>query len=530
MKAKDLKNSILQMAVQGKLVPQDSNDEPASVLLERIRKERSELIAEKKIKFPKGGESVIYRASDGSHYEKRIDAKGHVLSDACIDDEIPFEIPNGWEWARLGSALELNSGLGYKKDNLAVKDDCMMRVLRGGNIGEADTPIIKDNDVMISSQFVDDDLILQNGQIITPAVTSLENVGKAAIVRTADGNTVCGGFVFFLTPYLEIDWHSEYLLRYLTSPPHVSFCRARVKKSGQAFYNLSKTSLNSALIPLPPLAEQRRIAERVEELMPLVDEYGVLEESREALDSELPERLQKSVLQRAVQGKLVPRDPSDEPASVLLERIREERTKLVAEKKVKFPKGGESVIYRASDGGYYEKRIDAKGRVLSDECIDDEIPFEVPEGWEWVRLGCLFDMQAGKNISASLIDDTPSAEKAIPCFGGNGVRGFVAEANRFESHQVIGRQGALCGCVNYAEGPFYATEHAVVVSCFGGVGDEWAGLILTGLNLNQYATATAQPGLSVSKISDVLTPLPPLTEQRRIARRVNEVFAYLTNQ
>ena len=334
----------------------------------------------------------MYSVSDGSHYEKRIDAKGHVLSDECIDDEIPFEIPNGWEWARLGSALELNSGLGYKKDNLAVKDDCMMRVLRGGNIGEADTPIIKDNDVMISSQFVDDDLILQNGQIITPAVTSLENVGKAAIVRTADGNTVCGGFVFFLTPYLEIDWHSEYLLRYLTSPPHVSFCRARVKKSGQAFYNLSKTSLNSALIPLPPLAEQRRIAERVEELMPLVDEYGVLEESREALDSELPERLQKSVLQRAVQGKLVPRDPSDEPASVLLERIREERTKLVAEKKVKFPKGGESVIYRASDGGYYEKRIDAKGCLLSEECIDDEIPFEIPESWEWARLGNLLSV------------------------------------------------------------------------------------------------------------------------------------------
>ena len=159
----------------------------------------------------------------------------------------------------------------------------------------------------------------------------------------------------------------------------------------------------------------------------------------------------------------------DEPASILLERIREERAKLVAEKKAKFPKGGESVIYRGSDGGHYEKRIDAEGRVLSDECIEGEIPFEIPEGWEWVRLGSLFDMQAGKSIPASLIDDAPSAEQAIPCFGGNGIRGFVAKANRFESHQVIGRQGALCGCVNYAEGPFYATEHAVVVSCFGGI-------------------------------------------------------------
>ena len=126
------------------------------------------------------------------------------------------------------------------------------------------------SDVMISAEFVDESLLLRDGQIITPAVTSLENVGKAAIVRSADGNTVCGGFVFFLTPFLENPWHSEYLHRYLISPAHIAFCRSVVKKSGQAFYNLSKSSLNLALIAIPPLAEQRRIANEVDRLFKIL--------------------------------------------------------------------------------------------------------------------------------------------------------------------------------------------------------------------------------------------------------------------
>ena len=265
-----LRKSVLQMAVQGKLVPQDPADEPASELLERIREQRRKLVADGNAKFPKGGESVIYVGSDGRRYEKRVDARGRKSEPVCIEDEIPFEIPDSWDWARLESVLQLNSGLGYKKDNLAVKSDRMVRVLRGGNIGEGDEPLVKDSDVMISTEFVDDNLLLRNGQIITPAVTSLENVGKAAIVRNADGNTVCGGFVFFLTPVLSTPCHSEYLHRYLTSPSHIAFCKSTVKKSGQAFYNLSKASLNSALVAIPPLAEQRRIVERIEQLIPLI--------------------------------------------------------------------------------------------------------------------------------------------------------------------------------------------------------------------------------------------------------------------
>ena len=265
-----LRKSVLQLAVRGGLAPQDPTDEPAGVLLERIRGQRRQLVAEGKMKAPKGGESIIFAGSDGRRYEKRADAKGRESEPACIEDELPFEIPEGWEWARLESVLQLSSGLGYKKDSLTVKSERMVRVLRGGNIGEGDEPLVRDNDVLISTEFVDDSLLLRDGQIITPAVTSLENVGKAAIVRAADGNTVCGGFVFFLTPFLENPWHSEYLHKYLTSPTHIAFCKTVVKKSGQAFYNLSKSSLNSALIAIPPLAEQHRIANEVDRLFKIL--------------------------------------------------------------------------------------------------------------------------------------------------------------------------------------------------------------------------------------------------------------------
>ncbi|MBM6786856.1 restriction endonuclease subunit S, partial [Collinsella tanakaei] len=136
----------------------------------------------------------------------------------------------------------------------------------------------------------------------------------------------------------------------------------------------------------PPLAEQRRIAERVSELMPLVEAYGELEDAREALDAALPDRLRRSVLQEAVRGRLAPQDPSDEPAGELLGRIRAERRELAAEGKMRLPRGGDSAIFTGSDGRRYEKRVDAKGRESEPVCIEDEIPFEIPEGWAWARL------------------------------------------------------------------------------------------------------------------------------------------------
>ena len=225
------------------------------------------------------------------------------------------------------------------------------------------------------------------------------------------------------------------------------------------------------------------------------------------------QQLKNSILQMAVQGKLVPQDPNDEPASVLLERIRAEKEKLIKEGKIKKEKNP-SVIFRGADNLPYEK-IGKNAPV----CIADEVPFEIPESWEWCRIGELFFLQAGKNISSSSISEKPFAN-AIPCYGGNGIRGYVKSSNRSGDYPIIGRQGALCGNINRATGDFYATEHAVCVTTFSNTNVSWACVFLKALNLNQYATATAQPGLAVGTINRVLIPVPPVTEQRRITEKL----------
>ena len=230
-------------------------------------------------------------------------------------------------------------------------------------------------------------------------------------------------------------------------------------------------------------------------------------------------QLKNSILQWAIQGKLVPQDPNDEPASVLLERIRAEKAKLVKEKKIKKDKN-ESIIYRGEDNSYYEKFI-ATGEV---KCIDEEIPFEIPKGWEWCRLKHMCSMQAGKNISASEIYDEKSVLHPYRCVGGNGLRGFTNTFNAEGHFAIIGRQGALCGCLNIESGKFYATEHAVVVNGFGIIPSLFIYYFFTALNLNQYATATAQPGLAVSNIVEVFIPLPPLPEQLRIVSKIEKLL------
>ena len=208
-------------------------------------------------------------------------------------------------------------------------------------------------------------------------------------------------------------------------------------------------------------------------------------------------KLRQKILDLAIHGKLVPQDPNDEPASVLLERIRAEKERLIAEGKIKRSKKSAT-----SDTSHYEN---------------------VPEGWCITTIGEVFNLQAGKNISANDIHEF-SREFPYACYGGNGIRGYVSDYNKEGRFPIIGRQGALCGNVNFAEGKFYATEHAVVVTCIAGVNVEWARYVLEAMNLNQYATATAQPGLSVATVNEVEFLLPPLKEQCRIAEFVANCF------
>ena len=214
--------------------------------------------------------------------------------------------------------------------------------------------------------------------------------------------------------------------------------------------------------------------------------------------------LKASILQHALQGKLVPQDPSDEPASILLTKIAKEKQKLFKEGKIK-----------------KQKKLPA--------IAEKEIPFKIPESWEWVRIGTVFNLQAGKTKTSSQIHSEKSDINKYPCYGGNGLRGYVDDYNRDGDFALIGRQGALCGNINFAHGKFYATEHAVVVEYFSETNVSWSGLFLEALNLNQYAMATAQPGLAVSNIKNVLIPVPPVKEQKRIVAKIEELMP-LVNQ
>ena len=535
MKAQDLKNSILQMAVQGKLVPQDLADEPASVLLERIRQERAKLIKEKKIKAPKGGESGIYRGSDGSRYEKRVDAKGRESEPVCIDDEIPFEIPESWEWVRLSTIAEVLNG--DRGKNYPAKSKLKDEGIPFVSALNIDGGIVSLNQMkyLSAEQFEalragklnrDDIVFCIRGSLGKFGIFPFDSGAIASslvIVRINDSELVT-------LPYLRL---------LLGSP--ITAQQIRIQNNGTAQPNLAANSFMNFIYPVPPLAEQRRIAERVSELMPLVEEYGELEDEREALDAALPGRLRKSVLQMAVEGKLAPQDPSDEPASVLLERIRAERAKLVEERKIKAPKGGESVIYLGSDGRRYEKC--GKGEPV---CIDDEIPFDIPKGWEWARLATFFTKMGSGSTPAGgrkvYKDEGPMLIRSQNVHN-DGLRlDDVAHFDRslFERRSthvepndmllnITGASIGRCAVAPEEIGDADVNQHVLIMRPICPETNAFIHkAVLSELVQSQIMgsqVGATKEGLSAAKASSLLVPVPPLAEQSQIVERLDSILA-----
>ena len=371
MTAQQLKNSILQMAVQGKPVPQDPNDEPASVLLERIRAEKERLIKEKKIKREKNP-SVIFKGADNTPYEKIGD---EVRS---LADEVPFDIPDSWEWVRLGNIGETNIGLTYKPSDVTSDG---VPVLRSNNIQNGQ---IDYSELLYVSCAVPERAYAHKGDILICARNgSRALVGKSAIVD-ADGMAF-GAFMAIYrsscNPYIQL-FINSYLFR------------GQLEGATTTTINqVTQEMLKRQLCPLPPIQEQLRIVQKYTELQPLIAAYSNAYDKAQILITAFPEALKKSILQEAVQGKLVPQDPSDEPAEALLKRIRAEKQRLIKEGKIKKDKH-ESVIFRR-DNSHYEKRSS------EEVCIDDEIPFEIPESWAWARLSSFGVFSSGKTPSMS---------------------------------------------------------------------------------------------------------------------------------
>ena len=464
MNAQQLKNAILQEAITGRLVPQDPNDEPASVLLDRIRKEKAKLVKEGKLKKKDLEEKPISK------------------------EEIPFEIPESWEWVRIGDIFIHASGKQQSSKNKNTGN--LQKYITTSNLYWG--RFVLDN--LKEMYFTDEELktcSAQKGDLLV--CEGGAGYGRSAI-WDKDYNICLQNHVHRLRPVVFGLCEYAYYLIYFLKESN------RLLSVGTAMPGLSANRLKELLVPLPPLAEQHRIVAKIEELLPKVEEYGKAQEALDKLNAELPERLKKSILQEAITGKLVPQDPNDEPASVLLDKIRKEKAKLVKEGKLK------------------------KKDFIETPISKDEIPFEIPESWEWVRIKSIMSLQAGKNVTSSDIKNEQNSLFTYPCYGGNGLRGYVKKYNNIGCYPLIGRQGALCGNVNMAQGKFWATEHAVVTDGYNMTDVKWQFYFLTALNLNRFATATAQPGLAVSTIVEALIPLPPLAEQHRIVAKIEELL------
>ena len=508
MNGKQLKNSILQWAIQGKLVPQDPNDEPASVLLERIREEKARLVKEKKIKKDKN-ESIIFRGDDNSHYEKFAD--GAVK---CIDDEIPFEIPQSWCWARFGTIM-INRD--FERIPLSVSQRQNLDKIYDyyGASGVIDK---------VDKYLFDKDLLLigEDGANLINRSTPIAFVasGKYWVNNHAHVLDVCGGMRLY---YIALFINAISLVDYVT---------------GTAQPKMNQEKMNSILVAVPPKDEQTRIINRFSIIEPLVNKYDLKTKSLEQLNSSIFINLKKSVLQEAIQGRLVPQDPNDESASVLLERIRAEKAKLFKDGKLKKKDLVDSVIFKGEDNKYYEKI----GPEVT--CIDDEIPFEIPDSWAWIRLGNIFQHNTGKALNGSnqkgvfydyittsnlywnsfvlgklrsmpFTDDeldkcTVKKGDLLVCEGGDIGRSAIWNYDydiRIQNH--IHRLRAYTPiCTMFVYYTLYLYKHT------GLIGGKGIGI----------------QGLSSNALHKLLLPLPSIAEQKRIVDKVEFVIASITRR
>ena len=460
MNAQQLKNAILQEAIQGRLVPQDPTDEPASALLERIRGEKERLVKAGKLK------------------KKDLEVK------PISEDEIPFEIPDSWEWVRLGEVSTYANT--KKKVNASAADPNLWGldledIERGGRllayktVGErkavGDKTCFSAGDILYSKlrPYLLKILVAPKDGICTPEIIPFTCYGE-----------ICKEFVVNLLKSVYVD-------EYINS---VTF--------GVKMPRVSTETMTSLVIPLPPLAEQKRIVAKIEELLPKVEEYGKAKEALDKLNAELPDRLKKSVLQEAIEGRLVPQDPTDEPASVLLAKIRQEKEQLVKAGKL--------------------KKKDLEVKPIS----EDEIPFEIPDSWEWVRLGFISEIVTGKkdanngdengNYYFFTCSNTPLKSRTYSYDG---------------DYLIMPGNGANIGQVIHFNGKFEAYQRTYLLKTYATFNLEYLKyhLICNWKEYNQDKLfGSAIPYIKLNNLLSYPVALPPLAEQKRIVAKIEQVL------
>ena len=524
MNGKQLKNSILQWAIQGKLVPQDPNDEPASVLLDKIRQEKERLIKEKKIKRDKNA-SIIYRGEDNSYYEKIL-ATGEVK---CIDEEISFEIPQGWKWERIGNLFETTSGSTPLSRNPDYYQNGSINWVRTTDLNNG---VLCKTEIQITEKACSDYnlTILPRNSVCIAMYGGAGTIGKHSILQfdTTINQSVCA-----IKPngYCNMDYLHTFIE--YQRPYWMDFAAGSRKDP-----NINQLIIKHCLLPIPPQKEQVRIVENLRLLNPHIARFGECQIKLEHINKEISDLLKKSILQEAIQGKLVPQIAEEGTAQELLEQIKAEKQKLVKEGKLKKSALATSVIFHGDDNKYYEqigkKRLD----------ITDEIPFVIPETWQWVRVRDVFQLnpkneaEDEKLVAFIPMEKISAGYKSDFTFDtakwGTIKKGFTHFANGDVAFAKItpcfqNRKSAIFH--DLPNGIGAGTTELKVLRPYGNTIDRWYLLYFLEspyfIDEATFKGTANQQRIVVGYLEDKLFPLPTQKEQQRIVAQIEKLFEQL---
>ena len=540
MNGKQLKNSILQWAIQGKLVPQDPNDEPASVLLDKIRQEKERLINEKKIKRDKNA-SIIYRGEDNSYYEKML-ATGEVK---CIDEEIPFEIPQGWEWCRLNDLALYRKGpfgSSLTKSMFVVKSNQSIKVYEQKNAIQKDFRL---GDYYISKEKFEamQSFIVKPNDII---VSCAGTIGETYLLPLDAPVGIINQALMRVTLF-DLSM-AEYWQMYFA---YMLLNEAQMKGAGSAIKNIPPFEyLKAVLVPVPPLSEQTRLIERYNLLLSLIAKYESETDKLNCLNQNIYDKLKKSVLQEAIQGKLVQQIAEEGTAQELLEQIKTEKLKLVKEGKLKKSALAVSTIFRGDDNKYYEL-IDN-----SPVCIDEFLPFQIPETWTWCKVKDLLEIQTGASFKK---EQANANKKGIRILRGGNILPnkyifkdddvFVSEefvnANTIlkknciitpavTSLENIGKMAVIekdynnvsAGGFVFIINPYIQDfNHSLLLAYF-----LQSPFLIEAMRGITKKSGAAFYNLGKERLKELYLPLPPMAEQSRIVGKINEVLSSIMSR
>lgn len=528
MTAQDLKNSILQMAIQGKLVKQDPNDEPASILLEKIKEERNKLIKEKKIKKEKYSE--IYKDDTDNHYYEKFE--DGTISD--ITEEIPFDIPDSWCWCKLYNVADVYTGNSISE---SVKQQKYSNLKEGYNFIATkdvgfDNTINYNNGIKIPHKEEKFKIALAGSTLMCVEGGS---VGRKIGLLNED---VCFGNK--LASINAFKLNKKYVFYLIQS----SLLRDFIKTNLTGIIGgISINKLKQFIFPVPPLEEQNLIVKKIETILPYINDYEDKYNTLEVLNNTYKEELKKSILQYAIQGKLIKQDENDEPAHILINKILEEKRKLIKSKEIK--KENLSIIYKDTDNQFYEKFDD--GTIIN---ITDAIPFEIPNNWSWTRLKNIC-----KVITCGYASTPQYVEKGYPFISAKNIKPyrFLPDDHKYISEELykkltlnskpekddilLTRVGAGIGEAAIIDKEFdfaiYVSLTLIKLLNYNLISNKYIlNYILSPVGIknslsNIYGKGASQGNLNVNNVREFLVPIPPLNQQYKINEKIDKLFYIL---